>query len=190
MAATFGRWRLALWLLGLVGLGAAGLAAARLMHHQELPPKPFYAAAPLSAPSYSSPRGGCGASDGLPDRSIDTPVTGRLWVDPHPVGGVALWLPGMSSRRCLVVLTRLNTEQAEAFADAVEHAPPPPEGMFSCPNDDGSRVTVFLTYQQQREAEAVRILLSGCGGMSAPGRDGRQPVGVLAALGKPPKGMH
>ena len=57
--------------------------------------------------------------------------------------------------------------------------------------DDASAVTVFLSYPGQADAEVVRVFLTGCGGISAPGRDWRAwSDDALAALEPTPRGWQ
>ncbi len=190
MAAMRSCWA-AVLLVAIVAVGTGGAVAAhaRAKHHDERSGVPVLAATPTVVPHPNDKSGVCSASDGLPVQSAETPVGRRLWVGQHPAGGVALWLPGMNSR-CRPVLTRLDAQHAEDFANAVEHASALPQGPFSCPADDNSGVTVFLTYPSQPGAEVVQIGLTGCGGMSAPGRDRRNADAALAALGPIPKGLE
>lgn len=114
---------------------------------------------------------------------------GLVWVDPDPVAGVAVWHPGMNTATCRARLTHLSAPQARAFAEAVDRAPAVPAGNYSCPADDASGVTVYLTYPHQRRAEVVGVDLLGCRWIDAPGRAARQGV-ALGVLGKEPAGLH
>lgn len=127
----------------------------------------------------------CASSDGLGAAGGDL----RPWLDTDPSGGEALWLPGMNSKACRAVLTTLTRQQATAFAAAVDRAKPWPSGTYNCPADDGSSVTVFLSYAGRRGAEVVREALAGCGGISAPGRTTLEGGG-LDDLGAEPRGLR
>jgi hypothetical protein len=48
------------------------------------------------------------------------------------------------------------------------HSPRPPGGDVSCPNSDGSAVGLYFMYPGQA-TEFVRVALSGCRSVSAPG---------------------
>jgi hypothetical protein len=156
---------------------------------------PAYAAAPTRAygaqmePVRNAPRHGarsiCSSSDGLGASGGEV----RPWLDPHPTGGVALWLPGLNARPCRAVLTALTRSQASAFAVAVDHARPFPSGAWDCAMDDASGVTVFLSYPGRVQAEVVEVALSGCGGLTAPGRSAVEGAGI-GDLGPQPAGLH
>lgn len=182
------RWRV---LTVVLALGtAAGIATAAYVHDRE-PYRnlPVYATAPTSAEAavVSATNGVCVSSDGLGDLR----VSAHLWVDPNPRGGKALWLPGLNARPCRALLVDVSPSQARSFAKAVETSRPFPSGIFNCPADDASGVTVFLSYPDHRQAEVVQVRLTGCGGITAPGRDVREPGGVgLRALGAAPPGWR
>lgn len=170
--------------------GAAGIAAVAYVHNRD-PYRnlPVYATAPTSAAAavVAATNGVCVSSDGLGD----PPVSAHLWVDPNPSGAKALWLPGLNARPCRAILIDLSPNQARSFAKAVETSRPYPPGIFNCPADDASSVTVFLSYPDHRQAEVVQVRLAGCGGMTAPGRDFREPGGIgLQALGPFPPGWR
>lgn len=172
----------------------AGTGSGIYAHQRdELHPLPVLMQAPTQAATgLVVHRGGaaiCRLDTGVTEPPHGDIVSGQVWVDPHPDGGVALWLPGLNSP-CRSTLTQLSAARAEAFADAVEHAPPTPSGVYACPMDDGSRVMVFLNYPGRTDSEAVLITLTGCTELTAPGRDDRQSAGAVAALGPVPRGMH
>lgn len=150
---------------------------------------PVYATAPASVPATAaaSQNGVCVSDDGLGD----PPSSAHLWVDPNPSGAEALWLPGLNARHCQALLTDLSRSRARSVAQAVMDSRPFPAGNFNCPMDDASGVTVFLTYPDRSRAEVVRVKLAGCGGLTAPGRDLREPGGIgLQALRPFPPGLH
>jgi hypothetical protein len=126
----------------------------------------------------------CTSTDGLGDPS----GTGRTWLDRDPTGATLLWLPGFNARPCRAALTHLDASGARALAEAVDSTRPFPNGSFSCPADDESAVTAFLSYRHAR-SEVVRIRLAGCGGVHAPARDARWlSDAVRHALGPAPAG--
>lgn len=178
----------------LVAIAALGGGSLLYVHHRDaLRPLPVFAPVPTAVPAAVVSHEGratlCHVPSWLPEPPGDV-VSGHLWVDPDPAGGVALWQPGLNASPCRGRLTHLTAARATAFADAVEHAPNLPSGTFACPMDDGSSVDVYLTYPGRDQAEVVQVLLTGCTEMTAPGRDGLQPVGALAALGPEPPDMH
>jgi hypothetical protein len=160
----------------------AAVAAALLQrghaHHS-----PVFATLPVSAhvADVRTVNHGCVSSDGL-----DAPKdAGGFWVDRHPTGGRALWLPGLNAGRCRARLTVLNARQATAFTRAVEQAPPLPSGARLCPMDDESGVTVYLTYRGTPKAEVVRVRLTGCASVGAPGRGARELTPQATSALKP-----
>jgi hypothetical protein len=170
-----------------------GVASVTFVQHRDSRPSPVFEVMPTSAPASAAVLRGTGSSETCvsSDGLGHPPRSGRTWVDPRPSGGKALWLPGFNARDCRAVLTRLSTRQAQALASAVEGSSPFPAGAHSCPMDDESSVTAFLTYPGHDEAEVVRVLLSGCGGVTAPGRDIRtRDTGVIAALKPLPDGWR
>lgn len=180
------------WLPVGLFVAALGVVGALVVQHlvDEHRHAPEYAAAPTHAygATMEANKNGhhfCSSSDGLAPSGGDL----RPWLDRDPAGGVALWLPGMNARPCRAVLTTLTRSQATAFAEAVDAAKARSSGIYNCPMDDASSVTVFLSYAGQRLAEVVREALLGCGGISAPGRSGIDGGG-LTDLGPQPKGLH
>lgn len=122
-----------------------------------------------SAPPSTEGAHACPGRDGL------SRVTGfrRPWVDEHPTGAVVLWVPGINAKPCQMFLTRLDSQQAGVLAQAVRTAGAGLHGVVNCPMDDGSSATVYFIYPDRPLAEVVRFELSGCGGLSAPGRTSR-----------------
>lgn len=177
----------------LVAIAALGGGSLFYVHHRDaLQPLPVFAPVPTAVPAADVRHEGrattCHVPSGLPEPPGDV-VSGHLWVDPDPDGGVALWRPGLNASPCRARLTQITTAQATAFAAAIEHAQPVPAGTYSCPADDGAAVDVYLTYAGQTRAEVVRVPLGGCGWVTAPGRDEREAWGALAALGPIPEGL-
>ena len=113
---------------------------------------------------------------------------GRPWVDADPTGGVAVWRPGMNVHPCHLVKTHLDQRHARLFAQEVRGAEPWPGGSVHCPADDGSLVSVYLTYADRAD-EVVTVGLAGCGGVSAPGRESWR-ADVRAALRPFPPHLH
>ena len=161
----------------------ATVAAAAYVHHRDARHAPVFAILPTSADVavVQTHHHNCVASDGL----AQSKAGGVVWVDRHPTGGRALWLPGANARRCRARLTVLSAGQAADFARAVEQAPPFPPVATSCPMDDGSGVTVYLTYRGRSKAEVVRVGLTGCVSVSAPGRAERELTPLATNALKP-----
>lgn len=178
------------WLVVAVVMLVAALVVAGLyLHRQHDRGTPYRALTPERNVLALTARSGkaCHSPDGLPTPKLDK-LAPRVWVDPDPISGLVLWRPGAHSRTCKARFTHLDAARAVAFAKAVEAAPLPSE-MDGCMNI-GPAATVFLRYRGQQTAEVVRIELTGCGGLSAPGRDARQTGDALKILGAVPAGMR
>lgn len=118
------------------------------------------------------------------------PSSGTTWLDPRPSGGELLWRPGLNSRHCRASLAVLDAAHARALVAAVDSAPVQAPGRSSCPMDDGSSVTAYLSHPGTAEAEVVTIELRGCQLVAAPGRSVLTTTTALRrALGPPPKGL-
>lgn len=162
--------------LPVVGVAAWAITAFVLTHHSK---SPVYAAIPTPPAPVSISHGQCHGSDGLDY----TDGAGQVWVDAHPSGAVALWLPGFNDRPCGSVLIRLDATHARALAAAVRSVKPFTPGVSNCGADEGASVTIFVTYAGKAKAEVVHLGLGGCGGVTAPGRDSRMlPEGGYLAL--------
>ncbi|GAA4615895.1 hypothetical protein GCM10023195_70350 [Actinoallomurus liliacearum] len=101
-------------------------------------------------------------------------VRGLVAVDPHPVGIVVVWLPGMNQHPCRAELTRGNADLARRIAKDVEAAPKWPSGVFHCPMDDALDAELYFEQPRHAKAELVDAGLAGCRGIAAPGRSARQ----------------
>jgi hypothetical protein len=104
----------------------------------------------------------------------------HLTVDPDPRGVTAVWIPGLEEA-CHPVVTHGNQQMASALADDIRNAPNSPLGIFNCPLDTGQRVRLYFAYGSHQPGERADISLSGCEGITAPGRSGRT---ATAALGR------
>lgn len=140
----------------------------------------------VSAAPLSPPRTGLQAATGPPsapavqvcrllevDDGSNAPDRGVMGVDPHPVGAVAEWLPGLTQRPCRAQLTRVGQPMARRLAAAVIVGQPIKVGAaYSCPFDDLTAVELFFQYPG-RVVETVSVDLSGCGWINAPARTSR-----------------
>ena len=152
--------------------------------------RPVFAAAPDRAPATRFVhRRICSEVPPAAASQASAATHGLVWVDPHPDGGIVTWHPGMNSTSCQAALTHLSERQARAFAEAVDRGKRVPPGSYSCPTDDGSGVTVYLTYPHQQGSEVVDVDLEGCRWAGAPGRAARSSDAV-DVLGKVPAGLH
>ena len=104
----------------------------------------------------------------------------HLTVAPDPRGVTAVWIPGLAEP-CRPVVTHGNQRVASALADDIRNAPNSPLGIFNCPLDTGRRVRLYFAYGDHQPGERADVSLSGCEGISAPGRSG---LTATAALGR------
>jgi hypothetical protein len=94
----------------------------------------------------------------------------RPWVDADPAAATLVWLPGVWARTCRPAITTLSRDDARTVAKSIRSGTRSLPGISNCGSDDGGRVVVYFTYDGTADAEVVRIALSGCGGVTAPGR--------------------
>jgi hypothetical protein len=155
--------------LGAALLAAAGFGdAASAADHG----KPVIVPAPAKPPAMERTNGVCtlpGPSNESPYTTTERPL---LWLRAHPTGVVAVWIPGLNSKRCAARRTTNGTHLARRTAAAIRQtAPFPPETLW-CPNDDGARVRLHFAYRHGGD-EYADIALGGCRPISAPGRAAR-----------------
>jgi hypothetical protein len=130
---------------------------------------PVRAAVPM-VPTVANGQPACGFSDGFP---TGNDVAGEVTVDPNPSGAIAIWLPGLDRNTCPVRVI-VDPAQAVRLAADVRSAPKIPPGVYNCPADFGVGVDLYFAYAGRAQAQLVSINLSGCTGIGAPGREGRQ----------------
>jgi len=95
--------------------------------------------------------------------------TGRVSVSPQPTAAFAYWLPGLNSKKCRVVVTKLTEGQAASLAADVRDSTYR-RGAYSCPADDDSTVWIFFRYADRTGYEVVSAQLTGCSFAGAPHR--------------------
>ncbi|HVT65185.1 MAG TPA: hypothetical protein VHD81_08520 [Mycobacteriales bacterium] len=128
--------------------------------------KPVIAPAPAQAPSMDRSNGSCGPTD-------QTPVgKDLLWVHAHPSGLVAIWIPGLNSKKCVARRTTGRAALAERVAVAVRHAKAFPTEPLPCPYGDNTSVRLYFTYPTGGD-EYAEVSLSGCRPITAPDRASR-----------------
>ena len=98
---------------------------------------------------------------------------GLVTVDDNPVTVTTIWFPGMNVHPCRTHRSVGGTAVARRLATDIRHAPKVPSGTFSCPADVGVGVLLTFGYQHSRD-ELVYIDFTGCGGISATDRYGRE----------------
>ncbi|MCO5973511.1 hypothetical protein [Actinoallomurus soli] len=79
----------------------------------------------------------------------------------------------MNQHPCRAELTRGDADSARRLAKDVEAAPKWPSGNFSCPMDDALGAELYFEQSKHATAELVDAQLSGCRGITAPGRSSR-----------------
>lgn len=84
-------------------------------------------------------------------------------------GATVIWLPGLNSP-CRTATTHLDAAAAVRFVAAVDAARPFPSGPTSCASEDGSNALVYVSHAGTANVQLVIVHLSGCGGLTAPGR--------------------
>ena len=116
----------------------------------------------------------------VPGRGDRGPVGHPLaTVDPHPSAVTLVWLPGLNQRPCHSERASYGPQLAGRLADDVDRAPAFPPGAFSCPMDDGSSLDLYFAYPGTDRREYVRVDLTGCSAISAPGRAVRRSTEEL-----------
>jgi hypothetical protein len=108
------------------------------------------------------------------------PADNTVTLDSHPDGATLVWIPGFGQRPCEAVLREMGAAAATALRDHIMQAPRFPEGVFHCPFSDAVAVAVYFTYDSD-ESEYVKIQLSGCAMISAPGRRPRSLTASVQA---------
>jgi hypothetical protein len=140
---------------------------------------PVRAVPPPVAPSATTRSyAGGGHACFTPETSPDGRKKGLVSVGRHPSTVVVVWLPELGQEPCRTALTRGNAATARRLAEDVMKAPKFPSGTFNCPNDSG--IGARLYFGHDGTADLADLRLSGCRGISAPGRAAREMTGRLA----------
>jgi hypothetical protein len=82
-------------------------------------------------------------------------------VPARPTGVTVQWLPGMNQRPCRTVVGHYDAELAGRLAADLRHAPRFPRGIFSCPMDDASAVSLSFIPAAGGPARVI-VGLRGC----------------------------
>jgi hypothetical protein len=98
-------------------------------------------------------------------------------VDAHPRSVVLLWYPG-DEDVCTVRRTAGGTAAARRLAADIRSSPQS-SGNSSCPDDDGSVVSLYFTVDGRARPQRVDVRLSGCSPVSAPHRRARRATPQL-----------
>lgn len=109
-----------------------------------------------------------------PSAGAERPAGGLVTVDAQPRSARATWIPGLNQRPCRVVTLDYGIEVATRLAGDIRSAPAFPDGVFSCPADDASRVRLVFSYGAGRAAELAVVSLTGCRAVGAPGARSRR----------------
>lgn len=154
---------------------------------------PVRAALPSAPPSATTRSYAGGAHACItPRTSSDDREKGLVSVGRHPSAVVVVWLPGLGQEPCRTALTRGDAATARRLAEDVMKAPKFPSGTFNCPNDSGIGARLYLGHDGT--ADLVDLRLSGCRGISAPGRASREMtdrlVRDLAPIAPSPWNQH
>jgi hypothetical protein len=113
--------------------------------------------------------------DGTCDNGYDAgTVDGAqlVGVDAQPRSVVLLWYPGSSADDCRVRRTAGGTAVARRLAADIRSAPES-FGNSSCPDDDGSVVSLYFTVDDKARPQRVDVRPSGCSSIVAPHRTAR-----------------
>lgn len=143
-------------------LAATGAASAATPSHGA----PVIEPAPAQPPTMTKANGSCHI-----DQSSQTGKD-LLWVRAHPTGMVAIWIPGLNSKRCVARRTTSGPALAERVAVAIRHAKAFPTRPLPCPYDDGTAVRLYFTYANGGD-EYAGVSLNGCRPITAPDRASR-----------------
>jgi hypothetical protein len=150
---------------------------------------PLYALVPSSSAHTAliEVNGGSGplCSVGQPEPLNETD-SGLVGVSLLPVSVTAEWFPGENSKACHSVLTHGGQAAATALAAAVDAEPKVLPGVYMCPADDGTSVSLYFSYAGTQAAEVVEVRLDGCRWIGDSGRTSRWwsgPSGVDASFG-------
>jgi hypothetical protein len=90
-------------------------------------------------------------------------------VDAHPRAVVLLWYPGSNDNDCRVRRTAGGTAVARRLAADIRSAPES-TGNSSCPDADGSVVSLYFTVDTEARPQRVDVRPSGCASILAPHR--------------------
>jgi hypothetical protein len=99
-------------------------------------------------------------------------------VDAHSRAVVLVWYPGLNDAECTVRRTAGGTAVARRLAADIRSAPEA-FGNSSCPDDDGSVVSLYFTEDGRARPQRVDVRLSGCRPVSAPHRRPRDATPQL-----------
>jgi hypothetical protein len=132
---------------------------------------PVVAPAPTSAPATSHSNGSCTTPE-VTSAPPSTNTEKLMWINAHPTGLTAVWLPGLNSKRCVARRTVGNAALASRVAAAIERAKAFPTGPLPCPFDDNTAVRLYFSYATGGD-EYADVSLDGCRPISAPDRASR-----------------
>jgi hypothetical protein len=165
--------------LGIVLIVAFGLGTNLLPLYALVPSSPAHTAL-IKISGGSGPL--CSGGQYEPLNATDSGLVG---VSLAPVSVTAEWFPGENSEACHSVLTHGGQAAATALAAAVDAEPKVLPGVYMCPADDGTSVSLYFSYAGTQVAEVVEVRLDGCLWIFDSGRTSRWwsgPAGVDASL--------
>jgi hypothetical protein len=113
---------------------------------------------------------------GYDEGRVDGPQL--VGVDAQPQAVVLLWYPGLNDDDCTVRRTAGGTAVARRLAADIRSSPES-TGNSSCPDDDGSVVSLYFTPDIRSRPQRVDVRLSGCTPVSAPHRRARRATPQL-----------
>jgi hypothetical protein len=99
-------------------------------------------------------------------------------VDAQPRSVVLLWYPGLNDDECRIRRTAGGTAVARRLAADIRSAPES-FGNSSCPDDDGSVVSLYFTVDTEAHPQRADVRLSGCSPILAPHRRARDATSQL-----------
>lgn len=114
--------------------------------------------APPATPSAKAQDGHC-----LTSRATPRVTTKVMRLGTTPLHATLVWVPASDQVPCSTVLTQLNGQAASALASLVNQSPSAPNGVTSCPSDNGLSVDLYFYYApQSRGPSHATVDLRGC----------------------------